>query len=122
MKLNKDTDWDMLKLSDDDLALIPLEELQRIRNKRWAHGLKELQQRADAELSRRDPRKNWECTKCHKTKYHEREIRVSGGFMESIFSWERNKYHAIVCNYCGKTEFYKVMMSSSEKGIGFFGG
>ena len=41
--------------------------------------------------------------------------------MESFIGWERNKYHAIICNYCGKTEFYNVQMSVSEESLGFFG-
>ncbi|MGY8815094.1 MAG: zinc ribbon domain-containing protein [Gammaproteobacteria bacterium] len=122
MKLSKKTDWDLLKLSDDDLAAIPLETLQRIRNKRSNHGMQELKDRADAELDRRDPRHNWSCLRCNKTKYHEKEMRATGGFMQSFLGWEMDKYHAIVCNYCGKTEFYSVLMSSSEKGIGFLGG
>ena len=34
--------------------------------------------------------------------------------MESFLGWERNKYYAIVCNYCGKTEFYNVQMSGAD--------
>lgn len=116
----KNPDWDLSKLTDAELELLPLSELQRIRNKRWAHGLKELQARAEAELNRRDPRNNWKCNRCGKMHFHEKEIRVSGGFGESFPGWERNKYHAIVCNYCGKTEFYYVLMSSPERSIGFF--
>jgi predicted nucleic-acid-binding Zn-ribbon protein len=122
MKLNKKTDWDLLKLSDEDLAAIPLETLQRLRNKRWAHGMKELKERADAELDRRDPRNNWSCLRCNNTKFHEKEMRATGGFMQSFLGWEWDKYHAIVCNYCGKTEFYSVHMPMSEKSIGLFGG
>ena len=121
MKLNKRTDWDLMKLTDKELASLPLVELQRVRNKRWAHTSKELLIRAEKELERRDQRNNWSCARCGGEKYHEKEIRVSGGFFESFLGWERNKYHAVICNYCGKTEFYSVMMSGSEKGIGFFG-
>ena len=84
MKLNKKTDWDLFKLSDEELALIPLAELQRVRNKRWAYGAKELRERADAELARRDPRKNWICIRCNRQHFHQKEMRVSGGFMESF--------------------------------------
>ncbi len=121
MKLNKDTDWDLLKLSDEKLASLTLEELQRVRNKRWAHSAHELIDRANAEIARRNPKTDWSCLRCGKDKFHEKEIRVSGGFLESFWGWERNRYHAIVCNYCGKTEFYNVQMSGAEKGIGFFG-
>ena len=120
-KHKNDHDWDLRKLTDEQLELLPLKELQRIKNKRWANGLEELQKRAQDELDRRDPRSNWKCLRCGKKHFHEKEIRVSGGFAESFLGWERNKYHAIVCNYCGKTEFYNVLMSGTEKGIGFFG-
>jgi predicted nucleic-acid-binding Zn-ribbon protein len=120
-KSKKDRDWDLKKLTDEQLESLPLQELQRIRNKRWANGLEELQTRAQDELDRRDPRINWCCFRCGKQKFHEKEIRVSGGFFESYIGWERNKYHAIICSYCGKTEFYNVLMSGAEQSIGFFG-
>jgi predicted nucleic-acid-binding Zn-ribbon protein len=116
-----DRDWDLKKLTDEQLESLPLQELQRIRNKRWANGLDELQKRAQDELDRRDPRNDWSCLRCGKHHYHEKEMRVSGGFFESFLGWERNKYHAVVCNYCGKTEFYSVLMSGAEKSIGLFG-
>lgn len=118
---SKKPDWDLLKLSDEELEFLPLEELQRIRNKRWANGLEDLQKRAEEELARRDPRKNWSCNRCSKTHFHEHEVRVAGGFAEAFLGWERNKYHVIVCNYCGKSEFYKTMMSVGEQSVGIFG-
>ena len=118
-KHKNDPDWDLRKLTDEQLESLPLQELQRIRNKRWAHGLEELKERADSELKRRDPKVNWQCTRCGREKFHQKEIRVSGGFGESFLGWERNKYHAIICNYCGKTEFYSVLMSGAEQSIGF---
>lgn len=122
LKRNKDDYyWDLMKLSDEELEALPLHELQRIRNKRWANGLEELTERANAELRRRDPKVSWECTRCGRKKYHQKEIRVSGGFVQSFLGWERNKYHAITCNYCGKTEFYSVLMPTAEDTIGFFG-
>ncbi len=120
-KHKNDHDWDLRSLTDEQLELLPLDELQRIRNKRWAHDLEELQKRAEAELTRRDPRKDWKCLRCGRVHFHEKEIRVSGGFAESFLGWERNKYHAIICNYCGKAEFYKVLMSGAEQSIGFLG-
>ncbi|MEM1189736.1 MAG: zinc ribbon domain-containing protein [Pseudomonadota bacterium] len=110
-----------MELSDEALESLSLEDLQRIRNKRWAHGLKELQARADAELARRDPRTDWKCLRCGREHFHEREIRVSGGFLESFWGWERNQYHVLVCNYCGKSEFYKTLMSGAQESIGFLG-
>ena len=120
-KRNPKTDWDLVKLSDEELSLIPLIELQRIVNKRKDYGLNELYERALEELNRRNPRNNWKCTRCENTLFHEKEIRVSGGFLESFLGWERNKYHVLVCNYCGKSEFYNVQMSAGEQGLGFFG-
>ena len=120
-KHKKDHDWDLRSLTDEQLESLPLDELQRIRNKRWANGLEELQKRAEVELARRDPRKDWKCLRCGKEHFSEKEIRVSGGFAESFLGWERNKYHALVCNYCGKSEFYKVLMSGAEQSIGFLG-
>lgn len=120
-KRSPTTDRDLDKLIDEQLSLLPLSELQRIRSKRWAHGIKERRQRAEDELSRRDPRKTSSCARCANDHYRENEIRVAGSFGESFLGWERNKLHAIVCNYCGKTEFYSVLMSGSEQGIGLFG-
>ena len=110
-KKNPKTDWDLEKLSDEHLAELPLAELQRILNKRWAHGLKELQERAEQELRRRDPRNNWSCSRCGKAAYHEKEIRTSGGLTSSWLNIETNKFHVVVCNYCGKSEFYSVLRS-----------
>ena len=120
-RFNKKTDWDLLELTDEQLSKVPLDELQRIRDKRWAHGLEALQKRAEEELKRRDPRLNWKCLRCNSEHYHQKEIRVAGSFATSIWGWETNKYHAITCNYCGNTEFYGVKMSSGELGLGFFG-
>ena len=120
-KDKSDHDWDLRELTDEQLESLPLKELQRIRNKRWANGLKELKNRAEEELNRRDPRRNWKCLRCGKKGFHEKQIRVSGGLAESFLDWERNKYHVIVCNYCGKAEFYNVLMSGAEQTIGFLG-
>ncbi|WP_299022746.1 zinc ribbon domain-containing protein [uncultured Photobacterium sp.] len=117
----KKSDPELELMTDEELSSLTLMELQRIRNKRWANSLDDLVQRADEELSRRDPRRNWACTRCDKTAFHEQEIRVSGGFMDSFMGWERNKYHAITCNYCGKREFYSTMMSGAQKSLGIFG-
>jgi predicted nucleic-acid-binding Zn-ribbon protein len=114
-------DKDFTNFTPLELSLIPINELQRIRNKRWANGVKELQQQAEDELKRRDPRTNWACLRCGNNRFHESEMRVSGGFLESWLGWERNKYHAIVCDYCGKTEFYSRLMSGAEDTLGFFG-
>ena len=116
-----DPDWDLERLTNEELEKLSLHELQRIRNKRWAHGLKELQERAESELKRRDPRNDWQCLRCGKAEYSESQVRVAGSFAESFLGWERTKYHTITCSYCGKTEFYKVLMSVGEERIGFFG-
>lgn len=121
MKSRKDPNWDLKKLSDEQLASLPLIELQRIVDKRWAMGTKELENRALEELARRNPKKNWKCLRCGDSKYHEKEIRVSGGFLESFLGWEQNKYHVIICNYCGKSELYNVKMSGSQKIMGMLG-
>lgn len=118
---SKKPDWDLLKLSDEELERLPLEELQRIRNKCWANDLKDLQKTADEELARRDPKKNWYCIRCGKTHFHEHEVRVAGSFVEAFIGWERNKYHVIACNYCGKSEFYKTMMPAGEQGLAIMG-
>ena len=119
--MKKEKDWDLKRLSDDELEALPLTELQRIIDRRWAHGKKELEQRAIDELSRRNPKNNWQCLRCGKKNYHEKEIRVAGGFLESFLGWEQNKYHAIICNYCGKSEFYNVKMSGSQQIMGVLG-
>jgi len=110
-KKNPETDWDLERLTDDQLSQLPLAELQRIKSKRWAHGLKELQERAEQELKRRDPRENWSCLRCGKSEYHQKVVRVSGGLTSSWLNIETNKFHVIVCNYCGKSEFYSVLKS-----------
>ncbi|MEJ1464355.1 MAG: zinc ribbon domain-containing protein [Candidatus Sedimenticola sp. (ex Thyasira tokunagai)] len=108
-KKNRKTDWDLERLTDEQLSQLPLAELQRIRNKRWAHDLEELKQRAEQELKRRDPRSNWACQKCGKTTYHQKEVRVSGGLTSSWLNVETNKFHVVICNYCGNSEFYSVL-------------
>ncbi len=120
-KKNPETDWDLEHLTDQQLHDLPLFELQRIRNKRWAHGLDELQKRAEDELKRRDPRENWECLRCGNKAYHQKEIRVSGGLTSSWLNLETEKYHALICNYCGKTEFYSVLRGGSLT-LDFLGG
>lgn len=120
-KRNKDPDWDLRMLSDKELELLTLEELQRIRNKRMAFGMEELRKRAEEELWKRDPRRDWCCLRCGKHYFQEKEILVSGGLFEAWLGWERNKYHAIICNYCGKTEFYKILISGIEDRIGITG-
>ena len=120
-KRKNDPDWDLKRLTDEELELLPLAELQRIINKRWSYNRIELLERAEAELSRRNPKNNWKCQRCNREHYHEKEIRVSGGFMQGFLGLETDKYHAVICNYCGKTEFYNVLMPSSEKAIGMLG-
>lgn len=114
-------DKDFTNFTPLELSLIPITELQRIRNKRWAFGLKALQHQAEEELKRRDPRTNWACLRCGNTRFNESEMRVSGGFLESWLGWERKKYLAIACNYCGKTEFYSTLMPAAEDSLGVLG-
>lgn len=113
-------DLELEQMSDEQLADLPLIELQRIRNKRWANDLDHLVLRADQELARRDPRRNWVCVRCSKARFHEHEMRAPGSFSESFFGWHRQKFHAIICNYCGKTELYSVLVTVGEdlRGIG----
>ncbi len=41
-------------------------------------------------------------------------MRAAGSFLESLVGWQRQKFHAIICNYCGKTEFYSVLLTVGE--------
>jgi predicted nucleic-acid-binding Zn-ribbon protein len=109
------TDKDFKFMSLIELATLRYDELQRIRNRRWANDLKELQEQADEELARRDPRTNWTCSCCGKNKFFEKEMRASGNALESFLNWEWQKYEAIVCDYCGNAEFHSVLMNSAEK-------
>ncbi len=121
MAKRRSIDRELTELSDEELGKIPLAELQRIRNKRWAHKAVGLVERADQELLRRSPKVNWKCLRCGRPDFHEKEMRVSGGFLQSFLGWETSKYHAIICNYCGKTEFYSVLMPGSQQVMGMLG-
>jgi len=44
---------------------------------------------------------------------------VSGGLASSWLGIETEKFHAIICNYCGKTELFSVLMSGSSKAVDF---
>lgn len=113
-KLVKRFEKDFASLSDEELSQIPLYELQRIRNKRWAFGRKDLAEQAQQELYRRDPRNKWACTRCKCENFHEKQIRVAGSLAMSWLNIESEKFHAIVCNYCGKAELYSVLMDGSK--------
>jgi len=114
-----DPDWDIKELSDEALQELSLSELMRVRNKRWANQKSDLAARADAEIARRDPRRNWKCLRCHHEIFHEKQVRVSGGLASSWLGIETEKFHAIICNYCGKTELFSVLMSGSSKAVDF---
>ncbi|MGJ8671006.1 MAG: zinc ribbon domain-containing protein [Oceanococcus sp.] len=113
---------DFKSLTPEEIAQIPLSELQRIRNKRWAFGKKELLAQVEEELARRDPRPSWACTRCESTMFHEKQIRVAGGLTSALIGVETEKFHAVVCNYCGKTEFYCVLLDGSSKALDFLVG
>ena len=117
LKRKKDKELELL--SDEELQLIPLSKLQRIANKRGAHGLTELEQRARDELARRDPRTNWKWYALRLPAFHEKEVRTAGSFMSAWFSVETQRFHLLVCDNCGKSEFYNVFMAAHEKGLGF---
>lgn len=119
MSKQDDINWDLKELSDEALRELPLSELMRVRNKRWANRKTDLVARAEAEIARRDPRKDWKCLRCDHGIFHEKEIRVSGGLASSWLGVETERFHAIVCNYCGKTEFYSVLMSGAAKAMDF---
>jgi len=114
-------DKELERMSDEELQNLSLPELQRIRNKRWANRKTDLVKRANDELDRRDPRKNWKCSKCNSMDFYEKEIRVTGSFMSSFLGVETQKFHVIICSSCGKSEMYDVLMQAHEKTIGFFG-
>ena len=116
--------WDkeLQKMTDEELSELTLEELIRLRNKRWAWQKPQLEKRAQEELERRNPKKNWKCSGCGRTKYHEKEARVAGSIISSWFGLESNKFHALICNYCGKTDFYSVFREGSLAADFFIGG
>jgi predicted nucleic-acid-binding Zn-ribbon protein len=107
----------------EELSLLSYRQLIAISNKtRWGRSHKQIKQQVNEELKRRDPRKNWVCKSCGNSKFHEKQIRVSGGFFESYLDWDRNKYHAVVCDYCAKTEFYYRRLSPIQDALDLFGG
>lgn len=114
-------DKELERMTDEELRALSLPELQRIRNRRWANGATDLVDRANKELERRDPRKNWSCTRCGSNVFREKQIRVAGPFWSSFLGIETEKFHVLACNNCGKSELYNVFMQPHEKGIGFFG-
>ena len=107
-------DKELKRMSDEELRALPLHELQRIRDKRWAWQQHELEARAQKEVERRDPRKSWSCLRCGTEKFHQREARIAGSLIASWLGLETTKYHVIVCNYCGKAEFYSVKFTGSN--------
>ncbi len=105
-------------LTDKDLEEMTLVELQQARRKRWASD--QQLKRISQELARRDPLTDWSCQRCGREKYHEKEIFTDGSYGDSMFQWERYKFHAVICNYCGKSEFYNTRMTSDDDGFGVF--
>lgn len=107
--------WDkeLQLMSDEELESLPLEKLLRIRNKRWAWQKPELEKRALEELARRNPKKDWKCSGCGRTEFHEKQARVAGSMVASWFGLETNQFHAIICDYCGKTDLYSVLREGS---------
>ena len=92
------SDRELESMSDADLANLSLTELQRIRNKRWAWQKSELTQRADNELKRRDPRKDWKCERCESSSFHEKRVRMIGSFTASLFGVETETFHVVICS------------------------
>lgn len=97
----------------EELAELPLDELQRLRNKRWAWQKPELVIEVEEELAKRSPMKNWHCLRCGKNKYHTKQARVAASLAASWMGLETSKYHVVICNYCGKSEFYSVLRNGS---------
>jgi len=93
-------DEELESMSSEKLAELTLSELQRIRNKRWAAENEELLQEAEDELSRRNPMKDWQCMRCRKSRYHTKKGMVTSS---------TTRLHIVVCNYCGKSEFFNVL-------------
>ncbi|NKI34345.1 hypothetical protein HFP89_04120 [Wenzhouxiangella sp. XN79A] len=106
-------------ISNLDLKTMPLSDLQRFRSKRWRERDGDLKERVEAELKRRDPRNDWQCRRCEHRIFHEKQIRASGSAAWAWLGVETEKFHAVVCNYCGHTEFYSVLMDNSSKAIDF---
>lgn len=106
-------DKELESLSPDQLSELSLEELQRIRNKRWAFQKSDLKKEAEAELARRNPMRDWSCLRCGKDKYHSKPARVASSLADSYFDMESSRYHVVICNYCGKSEFYSVLREGS---------
>lgn len=115
-------DPDLQKLSDAELRKMPLGRLQRLRNKRWANQKHELVERAEAEIARRDPRPNWQCLRCGNRHFHEKQIRVQGTLASALMSVSTEKFHFLVCDYCGKSELFGIMMEGNEKILDFLSG
>jgi len=86
--------------SPENLSELTLVELQKVRNKLWSTQNTELLQKAESELDRRNPTKDWNCLRCGKSEFH-----VQTGASVSAST----KMHIVICNYCGKSEFYNVL-------------
>ena len=100
---------ELSSINRKELEKLTLEEMQRIRNVRSAHDKADLVEQIDEELVRRSPMQSWSCLRCGKGDYHTKQMASTGGLFTPLTALGDAEYHVVVCNYCGKAEFYSVL-------------
>ncbi len=95
-------------LTDAELHQAPLAFLQRVLERRRRLGNADLVVRAEAEIRRRDPRQSWECERCRNHAFHEKKLKMASGPVTAMFRLDAETFHALICDYCGNTEFYNI--------------
>ena len=74
------------------------------------------------EIDKRDPTKNYKCTKCGHGHHQLKQFRAASGFLSSFFGVQTVKYVGVVCSRCAYTEFYHGEVSPGEQAIDFIFG
>jgi hypothetical protein len=64
----------------------------------------------------------FQCKKCGSENFRESEVRMSGGWLGSIFEIESKRFDTVSCENCGYTEFYSRKRSTGEKVADLFFG
>ena len=55
------------------------------------------------------------CEKCGFESYEVGELRASGGFLSTLFNYNKHRFYFLSCGRCGHTDFYKRGIGTGQK-------
>lgn len=104
-------------LTPEQVPALSSEDLEHhIRQaKKYPAEYEELKKSLADEFTIREPTVQYSCSRCSSNEYEEAELHGSGGALSAVFELSNQKYRAITCKRCKRTEFFKGQAGGAQQ-------